>query len=308
MRGALAALAAVASLASGARAQSPRERRPLEAPAPQTAREALQQARAAFEFQDYAGVERLLAPRAAQVDNPQLQAEAFRLLGVARFYLGKNNGAADAFFELLKLEPDEELDPFYVSPRAITFFDQVKRQREAELQPIREQRKREAEERRRAADAELVARRRREQDDETRRLVALRPPTILERRVVQREFWVSLMPFGIGQFQNGDQSLGTALATSQIVAGATSAGSALLIEALRDRSSGKFSRDSYNIARNLQIAKWASAGAFYALWIGGAIQAAIKFRPETSARELVLPGAAQPGLPSETPPPPAGPR
>jgi hypothetical protein len=115
------------------------------------------------------------------------------------------------------------------------------------------------------------------------------------------------MPFGIGQFQNGDQSLGTALATSQIVAGATSAGSALLIEALRDRSTGKFQSGSYNIARNLQIAKWVSAGAFYALWIGGALQAAIKFKAETSARDLVLPSTAEPGLPSEQPPP-AGPR
>jgi hypothetical protein len=307
MKRAFAALAAVALLAFAARAQAPRDGRSAEAPVAQTPREALQQARAAFEFQDYAAVERVLGPRAAQIDNPQLRAEAYRLLGTARFYMGKNNAAADAFTELLKLEPDEELDPFYVSPRAIAFFDQVKRAKEPELRPIREQRQREAEERRHAAEVEQAARRKRDQEDEARRLAALRPPTILERRVVQREFWVSLMPFGIGQFQNGDQSLGTALATSQIVAGATSAGSALLIEALRDRSTGKFQSGSYNIARNLQVAKWVSAGAFYALWIGGALQAAIKFKAETSARDLVLPSAAQPGLPSEQPPP-AGPR
>jgi tetratricopeptide (TPR) repeat protein len=303
----VAGLTAWAMLASAARAQGTRDRRPVEAPAPQSPREALQQARAAFEFQDYARVEQLLAPVAEQVDNPQLRAEAYRLLGIARFYMGKSGAATAAFTELLKLNPDEELDPFYVSPRAIAFFDQVKRAKEPELRHIREQRQRDAEERRRAAEAEQAARRQREQEEEARRLTALRPPTILERRVVQREFWVSLMPFGIGQFQNGDQSLGTALATSQIVAGATSAGSALLIEALRDRSTGKFQSGSYNIARNLQIAKWVSAGAFYALWIGGALQAAIKFKAETSARDLVLPSTAQPGLPSEQPPP-AGPR
>ena len=273
---------------------------------PTTPLEALQQARAEFDYGDHGRVVRLLTPNAARIDNPSLRAEAFRLLGIALFYRDRHDEAAAVFIELLTLEPDEELDPFYISPRAITFFEDVKKNAEEMLRPLRENRKREAEERRHSAESEAQARKQREQEEEARRVALLRPPTILERRVVQREFWVSLLPFGIGQMQNGEQSLGTALATSQIVAGATSAGSALLIEALRDRSSGKFSAGSYNIASRLQYTKWIGAGLFYALWVGGAAHAAIRFKPEIIGRDLVLPsnavpGGAEPQQPQPTP-------
>lgn len=261
--------------------------------------EALQRAREAFEYGEYPLVQKMLSAQAARIESPALRLEAWRLLGLALFYMGKNDDAAAAFIELLTIEPDEELDPFYVSPRAIAFFQQAKRDAEEALSPIRAKKRAENEERRLAAERELAERKRREQEEEARRMAALRPPTILERRVVQREFWVTLLPFGLGQMQNGDQNLGTALATSQIIAGATSAGSALLIEALRDRSTGKFTDSAYPIAQRLQVAKWVGAGLFYALWIGGAVHAVVRFRPESNPTELVLPSAATPA-----PPPP----
>jgi hypothetical protein len=284
----------------------PESARPKRARGPQlmpsTPLEALQRARQAFEYGDNQLVERLLSGTAGKIENAALRAEAWRLWGVALFYQERPDAASAAFIELLTIEPDEELDPFYVSPRCIAFFEQVKAEAEEALRPIRDQKRAEAEERRRNAEADAAARKRREQDEEARKLQALRPP-ILERRVVQREFWVSLLPFGIGQMQNGDQSLGTALATSQIVAGATSAGSALLIEALRDRSTGKFSDNSYFIASRLQTTKWIGAGLFYALWIGGAVHATLRYKPESTPTELVLPSAATPAPPSSSPPP-----
>ena len=268
--------------------------------------ESLQHARQAFKYGDWPLVERLLTLAAPKLENAALRAEAWRMLGLSLFYQpNRNDQASAAFIELLTLEPDEELDPFDVSPRAIAFFEQVKAAAEEALRPIREARRAEADRRRVIAEAESAARHKREKDDEDRRMEKLRPP-ILERRVVQREFWVSLMPFGVGQFQNGDQSLGTALATSQIVAGATSAGSALLIEALRDRSTGKFTDSGYPIAQRLQIAKWIGTGAFYALWAFGAVHATIRYKPETTSGELVLPSEATPaGAPP--PPPPTTP-
>ena len=44
-----------------------------------------------------------------------------------------------------------------------------------------------------------------------RRLQQISPS--IERRVVQHEFWVTMMPFGLGQLQNGDRKLGIFLAT-----------------------------------------------------------------------------------------------
>ncbi len=282
-----------AAAAPEAALPAPRPPRPAEGVKATTPLEALQRARQAFEYGDYTLVERLLKPQAPSIENAALRAEAWRLLGLAYFYQSKNQAATASFIELLNLEPDEELDPFYVSPRAISFFEQVKSGAEEALRPIRERKRAEAEERRRVAEEEATARKQRELEAEERRLTALRPP-IMERRVVQREFWVTMMPFGVGQMQNGDQSLGTALATSEIIAGATSAGSALLIEALRTQSTGKFSDSSYLIASRLQAAKWIGAGIFYALWVGGAVHAVVRYRPESTPTELVLPSAAEP--------------
>jgi hypothetical protein len=115
----------------------------------------------------------------------------------------------------------------------------------------------------------------------------------VERRVVQREFWVSMLPFGIGQLQNGDRTLGIALATAQVIAGASSAGSALLIEELRDSSTGRFNNRGpgntpYLTASRLNVLKWVSAGLFYALWAGGAIHAAVHFQPEEQLPDRLL--------------------
>src|SRR5260370_42466970 len=121
-----------------------------------------------------------------------------------------------------------------VPPAAVSFFEQVKKEAEAKLAPIRAQKQAESERRQKVAADEAERRRQRELEEERRRLQQLTPS--VERRVVQREFWVSMMPFGIGQLQNGDRTLGITLATAELIAGAASAGSALLIEGLRDPS------------------------------------------------------------------------
>ena len=144
------------------------------------------------------------------------------------------------------------------------------------------------------AAEEAERRRQRELEAERRRLQEISPS--IERRVIQHEFWVTMMPFGIGQFQNGDRKLGTFLAVSQLVTGAASAGSALLIEQLRDNATGKFDDTGpgatpYKSAQRLNVVKWVGAALFYGLWVGGAIQAAINFKPEEQLPDRLL----QPG-------------
>ena len=251
---------------------------------PRSAVEAMNRARSTFEYGDYAQASKLLSRlvQSGQFESPTLRAEAYRLLGLSLFYQGRKGEAHSAFLEYLYLDPDAELDPFYVPPAAVSFFDQVKREAEPRLGPIRAQKRSEQEAQKRAAAEEAERRRQRELEAERERLLQLQPQ--IERRVVQHEFWVTLMPFGIGQLQNGDRRLGISLATAQVVAGAASAGSALLIEQLRDQTTGKFSDrgpgSPYRTARTLNIVKWVGAAVFYALWAGGAIHAAVHYRPE----------------------------
>jgi tetratricopeptide (TPR) repeat protein len=254
--------------------------------------EAMNRARVTFEYGDYPQASKLLAAlvEVGRFESVALRAEAYRLLGLSLFYQGRKGEAYSAFLELLYLEPDAHLDPFYVPPAAVSFFDQVKKEAEPGLAPLRAQKRAEMEARQKLAAEEAERRRQIELEEERRRLLTLQPS--IERRVIQREFWVTMMPFGLGQLQNGDRTLGIAQATAQVVAGAASAGSALLIEELRDQS-GKFGNTGpggtpYRTATRLNVVKWVGAGLFYALWAGGAVHAAMHFQPEEQLPDRLL--------------------
>ena len=265
--------------------------------------EAMNRARVTFEYGDYPQASRLLAAlvEVGRFESVSLRAEAYRLLGLSLFYQGRKGEAYSAFLEYLFLDPDAQLDPFYVPPAAVSFFEQVKKEAEPRLAPIRAQKRTEQEARQKAANEEAERRHQRELDEERRKLQQLSPS--VERRVVQREFWVSMMPFGIGQLQNGDRTLGIALATAELITGAASGGSALLIEQLRNSDTGRFNNHGpgttpYLTASRLNVVKWASAGIFYALWAAGAVHAAVRFKPEEQLPDRLL---SQP--PSPTAPP-----
>jgi len=263
------------------RAQSP-------AASEETPIESMRKARSYFEYGDYVSAGKLLTRliEAGRFESADLRAEAYRLLGLSFFYQGNKGEASKAFLEMLYLNPDAELDPFYVPPPAVSYFEQLKKEAEPRLLPLRKQHRAEAEARRKIALAEAQQRERLDLEEEQRRLAMVAPA--VEKRVVQREFWVSLLPFGVGQIQNGDRTLGIALATSETIAGATSAGSALLIEGLRDQSTGKFGPSVYPLAQRLDLAKWIGAGIFYGLWLGGAIHAAVNYQSETQLPDRLI--------------------
>jgi tetratricopeptide (TPR) repeat protein len=254
--------------------------------------DAMNRARNTFEYGDYARASQMLSAlvEAGRFETPALRAEAYRLLGLSLFYQGRKGESYSAFLEYLYLDPDAELDPFYVPPGAVSFFENVKKEAADKLAPIRAQKRGELEARKKAAAEEAERRRQRELEDDRKRLLTLQPS--VERRVVQREFWVSMMPFGIGQLQNGDRSLGIGLAVAEVIAGASSAGSALLIEELRDSSTGKFDNrgqaSPYVLAKRLNVVKWVGAALFYALWAGGAVHAALRYQPEQQLPDRLL--------------------
>ena len=255
--------------------------------------EAMNRARVTFEYGDYPQASKLLSAlvEGGRFESATLRAEAYRLLGLSLIYQGRKGEAYSAFLEYLFLDPDAQLDPFVVPPAAVSFFDQVKKEAEPKLAPIRAQKRAENDARRKAAAEEAERRRQRELEAERQRLMQLSPS--IERRVVQHEFWVSVLPFGVGQFQNGDRTLGIVLATSMVVTGAMSGGSALLIEELRDPATGRFNDHGpgatpYVTASRLNVIKWASAAVFYSLWAFGAVHAAIHFKPEEQLPDRLL--------------------
>lgn len=275
----------------------------LLAPPPARAADDLATARAAFEYGQYErarGIAEDLISRGALPKEEELL-EAYRIVGLAHFYSRRPDRlerAERTFLQLLSIDPDYRLDPFFTPPAAVTFVEDVRRKYATELEPIREQRR-------------LVRAAQRAQEEMRRKLVEAAqkqeeeaPPQTV-KLVTKRHFPVVFLPFGAGQFQNDEPQLGTAVATVQVAAGLASVISYAAIEALREPSGG-FDRGNLATANTLDVVKWATAGIFYVAWGFGVADAWSKYTPETVKEVEVAPTEA-PGSPADRAEPPAGP-
>jgi hypothetical protein len=147
----------------------------------------------AFDRGEYARAIEILRP--LLYPEPRLQSEgeivpAHRMLGVAHLFERQNDQAAQEFRKLLQLRPDYRMDPLLDPPLVVDFFNGVLKQQETEL-------------------AELGRMREEAEADERRRREAVRNGSVLvERRFVRNSLAVAFLPFGAGQFQNGQRKKG----------------------------------------------------------------------------------------------------
>jgi len=125
----LAAAALLALLAAPAFAQ----------PGMDTVATNLQEATAALQRGDNERAAELagsVAREAGPVEK-QDRAEAWRILGLALFFLDRHGESEGAFLEYMKLDVDAHLDPALVPPEAIVFFEDVRSRHAAELRQYR---------------------------------------------------------------------------------------------------------------------------------------------------------------------------
>jgi hypothetical protein len=245
----------------------------------------LKRAKDRYEFGAYAdaagAVRELLARHPALTEAESI--EAYRLLGLSEHQLGDKAAARAAFVTLLSIDPDYALDAFLVPPPIVEFFDRVKREAEPELAPLREQ-KRQLKEQQRLADE---ARRKLLAEEQLR----TGPPTKV-LRVQERVYLFNWLPFGAGQFQNGDIARGTAIASAEVVLGALNLGALLVHNQIaQDRSRWCKPSDASNcsnppisdsdrlLLQRIDIAKYVSAGLFWAVYAWGVIDAHLNYVP-----------------------------
>lgn len=171
--------------------------------------EDFEKGKTAFDRGEYSRAIQLLRP--LLYPEPRLRTEgeivrAHRMLAFAHFALRENDAAAQEFRKLLQLRPDFPLDPLIDPPEIVDFFNGVRKEQEKEL-------------------AELEARRRAAELEERRRLEAARQgPVVIERRYARNSFAIAFVPFGAGQFQNGQRGKGWAFLVGESVLGAVSVG------------------------------------------------------------------------------------
>ena len=207
--------------------------------------------------------------------------EAHRILGFSELKLGHEPAAREAFHDLLVQDPDYALDPFLVEPKMVEFFDAVKRASDPELAPIRERRRIEREQARAAEEAARV-------------------PRVV--RVREHLYLLNWMPFGAGQYQNGDRAKGTAIAAAEVTLAVVNLGAILFHnEIAEDRGrrcspsqTAGCSRPPYTdsdrrLLSRTDAVKYVAAGLFWAVYAYGVVDAHLHYVPrvetELSPRE-----------------------
>ena len=198
--------------------------------------------------------------------------DAYRMLGISEYYLGDQLQARSAFVNLLSHAPDYSLDPFLVPPAIVEFFDRVKKEHEAALEPLRE--------RKRTLEAEE-----RLAEDAKRKLLAEEaartgPPTRVVR-VEQHHYIFNWLPLGAGQFQNGEKAKGTAIAAGELVLGAVNIGAYLLHNQIAQNRKGDcvsgqpncskppYTDSDRQLLSQIDTVKYVSAALFWAVYAYG---------------------------------------
>jgi len=231
----------------------------------------LRRAAARFEFGAWAEAAGIVRQYLAAHPTPPEQDAilAYRILGISEWHLGDQAHARAAFVALLSEDPDLKLDPFLVPPPIVEFLEEVRREHEGTLGPLREQK-------RMLREQERLA------DEARRRLLAEEryragPPSKVIR-VQERVYALNWLPFGAGQFQNGQAAKGTAFAAGQLALGAINVGAILIHDQIINDPGNRclpseagcnstgYSTTARRQLRVVDAIKYTSAGLFWALY------------------------------------------
>ena len=244
-------------------------------------------ARSAYESADYA----LAAQRFKKLgggDNPTianrpLLLETKKYLGASYLFLGKLQLAEAEFERLLRLDAQYILDPLAFPEEVQRLFARVKARLDSERRVAEEEERRE-QDRLTRKETERI-------EGEKLRWARLTALAQEERELQQRSRWIALMPFGIGQVQNGHASLGAVLAVSEVSLLLVSLVSWGVHENLRGKNPAADQRGEYNVTESVsRYTNQISLGLFGVIAITGIIDAQVRFEGDsTRARKRELP-------------------
>jgi hypothetical protein len=215
----------------------------------------------------------LVGSEPPRLTDPLLVLESRKYLGASLLFMGAEAEAGAQFRLLLLQEPGYTLDPLAFPTDVLTHFEGVKRKLREELA---DRRRAEEETRRRAEEALEEARRLRLENLDRLRFLASEGES---REKNSR--WIATVPFGVGQFQNGDKGLGVALGLLQGIAAGSSIATYVAHERLADdRPSAGDISSAQSVETAWRTANIASFSVFIALAIIGIIDAHARFVPE----------------------------
>lgn len=208
-----------------------------------------------------------------------------RIAGLSAVNLGNDDDARDQFFRMLTLDPDGQLDPFAVPPRAIRLFDKVKVDNRESLAIARQVLVLRAEQAVRAQRAIQLQ----EEDRRRRSLEAAATAAANSQR--RTSIALRFVPFGVPQYAQGRLTWGVVFSVTEAVTALLSIVAYWVIYSmyqpyeftLNDRLTGNnqpYTVRTSRIPASLQgayatwsIVKWVTGGAFFAAWGAGIVDA-----------------------------------
>lgn len=198
--------------------------------------------------------------------------EARKYLALSYYLLERYDEVGEEFAKLLHLDPDYQLDPFTVAPPVIEMFEQVREKLKPELDVVRQLR----------SDTKLET-----------------PPKAgvereVERVITKLSDFMTFMPFGAGQIQNGDLELGLLFAVTEVVLLAANISSYLyLVYGVGDYHEDE--QEKRQLVQALVVTQYASLGLFGVTWSLGVFHARLHFVPVVRAPPVVREMPLAPG-------------
>jgi len=259
-------------------------------PARADARTDLEKARAAFLARNWVDAEErlrtLLDPKNGLKER-SLVSQARMYLGAALLAQGKTEEAKDIFEKLVLDDPTFDPDPLSFPGDAINTFIDV---RSSLLEQIRN-----AQQTALRLAAERKAREEAEREKQRAWLEKVKAQAAEEKITVRHSRIVASLPFGAGQFQNGQPILGWAFLGTEVAAIAGTAVTYGMYLYARNRENEELRRPGGDVnqlvpqyhqrAEDLRIANLAFAGAFAGIAVTGIIQAHLMFVPESAEKK-----------------------
>lgn len=213
---------------------------------------AMDEAVSAYIMRDFAQVVTLVAPLVEAescLESREGRVEAHLLLGTAYFQLDELGLAELEFLSLFRLDATFDLDNVELPSRATRQFIETLRRDDPEVGDT--------------------------QGGTSGGGFETYYVTIEKQR---NQFWINFVPFGAGQFQNGDDAWGWVYLSVESLALMSSVAGAIAVEVIRGESF-TFTREEAQAARAWQTVQLASAGIFLGVYAAGVIHAIVTFEP-----------------------------
>jgi len=213
-----------------------------------------------------------VAPRCHLV-SAELVERARALDAASLLALKRDTEADQRIAAILRKNPDYMPSPAVFPQEVMERFTMVRGTLAPELRAIAQQRAREAEQIRAAAQQA--------RDADERWIADLQRLASRERLVEPNSRWVALVPFGIGQFQNGTVRLGVFFATAEALFGGASLASVVAVNSIASTANPALTQTALN--DQINVATLVNRVSF-ALWgastLAGIIEAQVNFVPE----------------------------